>query len=297
MPTSQLFQNILYPTDFSKSSEAIASHVAGVASAFVARVRLLTVVSSLAEYHGASETYFAPLSDAATIGLEESRRAAEIEARKKIERLQSAYFDPARSSACIESGGVAESIVDHAKDINADLIMMSTRGLGAMRRFLIGPVTAKVLHDAACPVWTSPHPRELNSFQPYRHVVLAIDYRGWPPSLLTRAAEIADVFGGRLSVLSALPSRGHMGDEAVQNYSREVAAQLRDHVARLNIEAGVHVMEGEPGEVVRYFAEQVEDADLIVTGRGHLDESMGHLRTHAYEIIWNAPCPVVTMRG
>ena len=164
-----------------------------------------------------------------------------------------------------------------------------------MRRFLIGSVAAKVLHDASCAVWTSPHPRELEPFRPYRHIVLAVDYRGWPAELLTRAAEVAGVFHARLTVLSAVPALGMAGDEAVKKRDREMAEGIQDRVAAMNVKAGVHVMEGSPGEVVRQVAEEIEEADLIVTGRGHLDESMGHLRTHAYEIIWNAPCPVLTL--
>jgi nucleotide-binding universal stress UspA family protein len=42
------------------------------------------------------------------------------------------------SDACVKLGGVAESIVEYAGEMKADLIMMPTRGLGPMRRFLIG---------------------------------------------------------------------------------------------------------------------------------------------------------------
>ena len=35
--------------------------------------------------------------------------------------------------------------------------MMLTHDYGPFRRFLLGSVTAKILHDAACPVWTSAH--------------------------------------------------------------------------------------------------------------------------------------------
>ena len=34
---------------------------------------------------------------------------------------------------------------------------MPTHGFGPLRRFLLGSVAAKVLHDAQCPVWTSVH--------------------------------------------------------------------------------------------------------------------------------------------
>ncbi|MBZ5636966.1 MAG: universal stress protein [Acidobacteriia bacterium] len=295
MAPSQLPRNILFPTDFSKSSEAIISHVVGLASAFNAKVWLLSVVPSLADLHGVSENCFGQLGDAALANLDRDRKLLETDCLRKLECLQKRYFQSVESEICIRSEGVAESIVDYAVEKKADLIMMPTHGLGRMRRFLIGSVTAKVLHDAVCPVWTSPHPRELEPFHPYRHILLAIDNRELPVELLTRAAELAEFFHGQLSVLRALPAHGTPGDEAVLKRTREMADALHDRIAAKGVKASVHLMEGNPGEVVRQVAEEIEDADLIITGRGHLDESMGHLRTHAYEIIWNAPCPVITM--
>jgi nucleotide-binding universal stress UspA family protein len=36
-------------------------------------------------------------------------------------------------------------------------------------------------------------------------------------------------------------------------------------------------------------------SDLVVIGRGVLQGTMGRLRTHAYGIIRNAPCPVISV--
>jgi nucleotide-binding universal stress UspA family protein len=295
MPQTQPLRNILFPTDFSKSSEAIISHVVGLASAFNAKVWLLSVVPSLADFHGVSENYFGQLGDAALANLDRDRKLLEADRLRSLECLQKRYFEPVESEICVKSAGVAESIVDYATEIKADLIMMPTHGLGRMRRFLIGSVTAKVLHDAACPVWTSPHPRELAPFHPYRHILLAIDHRELPVELLIRASELAELFHGQLSVIRALPAHGAPGDEAAHKRTREMADALRAQIAANGVKASVHLMEGSPGEVVRQVAEEIEDADLIVAGRGHLEESMGHLRSHAYEIIWNAPCPVITL--
>ena len=75
MATSFLPRNILFPTDFSKSSEAIIGHVVGLASAFHAKVWLLSVVPSLAEFHGVSENYFGQLRDAALANLDRNRKS------------------------------------------------------------------------------------------------------------------------------------------------------------------------------------------------------------------------------
>src|SRR5689334_17633637 len=50
-------------------------------------------------------------------------------------------------------GDPTETIVDFAQSEKCDIIVMPTHGYGPFRRFLLGSVTAKVLHDAICPVW------------------------------------------------------------------------------------------------------------------------------------------------
>jgi nucleotide-binding universal stress UspA family protein len=288
-------QNILFPTDFSKASEAIIGHVVGLAGAFKAKVWILSVIPSMEDFHGASESYFDPPSDSARVKLEDDRKALEADRLQRLKRLQKERFGPVESEVCVRSGGVAESIVEYASEVKAELIMMPTHGLGRMRRFLIGSVTAKILHDAPCPVWTSPHPLELEPFHPPRHMVLAIDSSALQLDLLIRAVQLAEFFHGKLSVLSAVPVNGAPGNEAVRKSNREVEKELRRQIASHGIDVPFHLMEGNPGDVVRQVAEEVEDADLIVVGHGHMQGPMGRLVTHSYEIIRNAPCPVVTL--
>jgi hypothetical protein len=45
-----------------------------------------------------------------------------------------------------------------------DLIVTPTHGYGLFRRFLFGSATLKVLHDAACPVWTASTPNRSQLF-------------------------------------------------------------------------------------------------------------------------------------
>jgi hypothetical protein len=36
-------------------------------------------------------------------------------------------------------------------------------------------------------------------------------------------------------------------------------------------------------------------ADLVIISRGHMHDTLGRLRTHAYEVIWESICPVLTL--
>jgi nucleotide-binding universal stress UspA family protein len=289
------FRSILFPTDFSKSSEAIAEHVAGIAKILSTKVWLLSIEPWLEAWHGSSESYFGPFTESARVRLEHERQVSSDLRMKVLERFQKQYFSSVETECCVLGGGVAETIVDFAKEKNVGMIMMATRGFGPKRRFMIGSTTAKVLHDAPCAVWTSPHPREMEPFHPYRNIVIAMNYRKLSADLLVRASEIADKFGASLSVYTAVPTADSPDHGLFLKKKQEIAATIKSQLAREKLKASVHLIEGDPGEVIGQVATEIADADLIVTGRGHLDEAEGHLRTHNYEIIWNAPCPVITL--
>src|SRR5450755_4625187 len=142
-------------------------------------------------------------------------------------------------------------------------------------------------------------PRELEPFRPYRRVLCATDCRVLSPRLPIRGAQIARLFNSRLSIVSAIPCpavSSPSGPErpSAQAVKRETTATINRFLAESQITASVHVVEGTEGEVIRQVA-ILEEADLIVIGQGRLEEPMGHLRTRAYEIIWNAPCPVLIL--
>ncbi len=51
-------------------------------------------------------------------------------------------------------GEVSEKIVDYAKEIEADMIVMGTHGYKGLEKIMFGSVAAKVVRNAACPVMT-----------------------------------------------------------------------------------------------------------------------------------------------
>jgi len=57
----------------------------------------------------------------------------------------------------LKEGDPAQQIVEYARTTDVDLIMMPTHGYGRFRAALLGSVTAKVIHDSLCALWTSAH--------------------------------------------------------------------------------------------------------------------------------------------
>ena len=52
----------------------------------------------------------------------------------------------------LQEGPEAESILNIAKNCQADLIVMGTRGHGRLKGLLVGSVSRKVIHHFSCPV-------------------------------------------------------------------------------------------------------------------------------------------------
>jgi nucleotide-binding universal stress UspA family protein len=75
-------------------------------------------------------------------------------------------------------------------------------------------------------------------------------------------------------------------------------SSARQEIANLQSEAGtsleISVVAGPVGKVVRKVALEY-DSDLLVIGRGVMQETLGRLRTESYGIIRESPCPVLSL--
>jgi nucleotide-binding universal stress UspA family protein len=86
--------------------------------------------------------------------------AGALPSPEQEEERQSQLVDAARllsehhiaSSLVRRTGDPATAILELARDENVDLIVMGTRGVSAVERWLIGSVSSKVLHHAHCSV-------------------------------------------------------------------------------------------------------------------------------------------------
>jgi nucleotide-binding universal stress UspA family protein len=113
------------------------------------------------------------------------------------------------------------------------------------------------------------------------------------------AAKFAREFEARLTVLHALPAfEVRAGEYFDANLGRELEegarSELRKHLTDLKVDAAIAVVHGDaPKAVTRAVTEG--DADVLVIGRGSAAGTFGRLRTNAYAIIRESPCPVVSV--
>jgi nucleotide-binding universal stress UspA family protein len=210
-------------------------------------------------------------------------------------------FKDLRVRRLLLEGDVAGTIVDLARREHTDLIVMPTHGYGGFRRFLLGSVTAKLLHDADCPVLTGTHKQHMPPPEPvfFRNIVCAIDFDAAGEKALRWAAAFAAEFQSHLTVVHARPSieASLVGsfDLTLPAKQRTIARERMEELQRrLGTAAEVILESGRIADLVR-DAGTSQRADLMVIGRHESPGVVGRLRSNAYAIIRESPCPVVSV--
>src|SRR5437763_7475144 len=161
-----------------------------------------------------------------------SDRAAQAEA--DLDRFRCAELAGCNVKRVLLEGDAAHRIVEYAHAEKMSLIVMPTHGYGTFRRFILGSNTAKVLHDAECPVWTGVHLQDASHLGPVavRSILCAIDLGPQTCKTLTWAAAMQRVFGARLTVIHGMSCRDDAAAEALEQ-------SVREEVARFEKSAGV----------------------------------------------------------
>jgi nucleotide-binding universal stress UspA family protein len=281
-------RHILFPFDFSAQSCEILPYVRAIAQACQAKVTMFSVVPP---------TWDLPPDGMRPLvgdGSSDARQALQAHLDRSVED-----FPGVTVERVADAGDPALRITAFAHTHGVDLIMMPTHGLGPFRTLLMGSVTSKVLHDAACAVWTAAHTEAQHSPVSPRKVLCAIDTTPETPALLKQVAEFCRQIGASLTVMHAVgpvtdwPSLA--SERALQDRYLETA---RERAAALQRAAGVDApLVVAVGEVVDAVTDEArrEAVDLLVIGRGSVSAPFGRLRTHAFGIIERSPCPVLSV--
>jgi nucleotide-binding universal stress UspA family protein len=201
----------------------------------------------------------------------------------------------------IEQGDPAEAIVNFATSNAIDLILMPTHSYGRFRRFLLGSVTAKVLHDATCPVWTGVHPEDAATPEraDIKSVLCSAVCHESCIEPIRWAQDLSTLTGSTLNIVHAVEaadeSSDNPGEIELRRYLFSRAESMFHPIlSPVGISARVLLRGGPIAKVIREQALACR-ADVVVIGRGHTLAGLGRLRTHAYAIIRESPCPVVSI--
>jgi nucleotide-binding universal stress UspA family protein len=206
---------------------------------------------------------------------EEWERDAGELLEEQTERLRSAGRTVA--GAHLRKGRPAEEIVVLAEELDAGLVVVGSRGLGAVKRLVVGSVAEGVVSLAPCPV-----------------LVVRGGEGAWPPSRIVvgddpsegakEAGEVAVAMAGTLEagvyLVRAYPVVLDISEAAklAEDAALPLQAALRRHELSLEERARelesdlwhsmrIRVREGEAASVILEVAEEGGEPTLIAVGR------------------------------
>lgn len=200
-----------------------------------------------------------------------------------------------------------KEIAGFAADVEADLIVMVSRGRHGLTQRLLGSVAERVIRLASCPVLTvSP---DSDDFAP-RKIVVATDFSPCSDQTLPAVRFLCRAFPARVVLAHVLPPQSRpasisetgppptMTDEFMRHLREAAERDLEQRIELLDVEEGVEtvlVEAGDPGMKIVEIADR-ERADLIVVGtHGNSGVERLMLGSTAEKIVRHSDRPVLTV--
>ncbi len=190
---------ILLPVDFSERSLGAARYAKTLTGRFGSELTLLHVLTPPHYEFGALEIGGSMLTELY------ANRAEQVD--KELETFMAGELTGTKATRVVLEGDPARRIVEYAHEEGIGLVVMPTHGYGPFRQFILGSITAKVLHDSDCPVWTGVHLEEAPQARPmaFQNIVCAVDMGPQSCQALEWATAMQKAFGARLTVVHAMP--------------------------------------------------------------------------------------------
>ena len=264
-----MVRHVLVPLDGSALAEAALPAAAATARAFDARVTLLHVLEEWAPatVHG------------------HPHLTGEAEARAYLEAVaqRPAFRDRVAEIHVhgIRTENVADSIMAHADELGADLVVLSTHGQGGLKGFLLGSIALRALGRGRTPILLI-NPTPAGDAPPFacRKILVPLDGSETHEPALPVASRLARGWGAALHLVVVVPTAGTLsGHRAATGIlmpsatramleiaGQEAAAYVKRLESALSSEglaATSSVSRGEPVAALLEAAKAI-DADLVV---------------------------------
>lgn len=290
-------QTILVATDFSDTARAGVDWAVELAKTHGARIELvhsLLVPSRATDFVPSPPDFTEALQEAA------SGRLNEI---TELVRAQGVEV-----TAELKLGVPSQVILDTARQVNADLVVIGTRGLSGLRHLLLGSTAERVVQHAHCPVLTV-HPGDADKHRSIDTILIPTDFSKDAETAYFAALHLLGRTEGTRVVLlhvyhlpyeytayGTIPtSLDYFKD--VEGAAEERLTGLAQELERQGFNVETVAREGFPPEVILGEAEAV-GADLIAMGT-HGRTGLAHLvlGSTAERVVQRADCPVLTLRS
>jgi len=126
--------------------------------------------------------------------------------RCRLEKQLHTWLWPATAAGLetdviVDQGNAVGCILEHARSLPADLIVIGTHGQGGIERLVLGSVAEKVLRKAVCPVMIVPPPAGSTAAVPFQRLLCPVDFSDSSTQALTFACSLAQESNAHLTLL------------------------------------------------------------------------------------------------
>jgi nucleotide-binding universal stress UspA family protein len=278
-----VLKNILVASDFSTISETALLYSLSIARRNNAKVWIVHVVG---DTFFSSETQQRVVDDAWREGH-----------RRMTEHFISGQLDGVENQLMVEQGNTWDVLSRIIGEKSIDLLVAGTRGRSRLGKLILGSVAESIFRQAPCPVLTV-GPRSDPDFElkPNRKIIYCTGFSEHSLRAGDLALRLAENQGAQLVLL-------HVGPEDTpeprEQYVRDAHQKLKALVPkenRLKDPVTTLVEFGPASERILDVANE-QQPSLIVLGVRQPEGFARRLRwATAYEVVNNAPCPVLTVR-
>ncbi len=235
----------------------------------------------------------------------------EIDARNRREAVERSERLLAGAGRKVEGflvrGRPASAIVDEAGAMEADLIVLGSRGHGTIATMVLGSTAAEVVDHAPCPVLVAR--AELlgaiafadDGSTPARGAEAVLAqwpiFKGHRVSVVTVAETAVPVAAGFTPGLydQVLDSYTRSVDEAREEVRQE-ASTAAGRLAVAGLIADPIALEGDPAAELIRFAKERQIGTIVMGTRGHTGIARLLLGSVARNVLVHAPCSVLVVR-
>jgi nucleotide-binding universal stress UspA family protein len=239
------------------------------------------------------------------------RELAERDGREvlkaQMEKLKGIGVEIADSH--VRAGNPAAEIVHLAEELDAGLVVVGSRGLGPIRRAVMGSVSGSVVRHAHCPVMVVRG--ETQAGEPtVGPIVVAIDGSEEAELAARAAAELSGGTGSEIHLVVVLPTPARMygphfySADMEKQFLERARAEAREFLdaqaERVHSGGGrvaqTYLATGRPEEEIVELAEEIGAGMVVMGSRGFGGVRRALMGSVSGSVVRHAHCPVLIIR-
>ena len=295
-------KKILFPTDFSRCSDQALVRALSLAELYGADLEIVHVLLPL-EYDPNSPLHH---TDLGKVQEEIDRLSSQ---QMRLAGPQRTFRDLVIEQATIRGVSAAPTILRHASERMADLIVMGTHGRRGLNHLMLGSVAEEVVRLAPCPVLTI---REVRAPMPYQEdlqILVPVDFSGFSREAVSYAKYLAADLHASLRILHVVEESIHpsfyvTGQTSLTTWYPELEANAITEMKRLVREARgpevpmeFHVKEGRAAVDIVLFARKQQIGLIVMASHGLTGIEHLLLGSVSEKVVRMAPCPAFIVKS